>query len=190
MSEAQCPHFDLQIIARTCSVSLWAKVSKRNSEIEEYRIRKIAEAENMLWREKEIARLQRMSEEERAVEKHAQHIEDRICNLRCPRCELVFVDFVGCFALKCPSCSCGFCALCLADCGSDAHSHVAQCGAGRLHSTYFGTDSVFANAQQVQRQLRLDEYLRTISSSLIHNLVCDRIAVSARDLSLKLPSKR
>ena len=33
-----------------------------------------------------------------------------------------------CFALQCGSCPCNFCAVCLHDCGTDAHAHVATCG--------------------------------------------------------------
>ena len=42
----------------------------------------------------------------------------------CPRCYATFVDFEGCWALTCERCDAGFCALCLADCGADAHAHV------------------------------------------------------------------
>lgn len=47
-------------------------------------------------------------------------------NLRCPRCQIVFSDYDGCNALQCASHSCkaAFCAICLKDCGTDAHGHV------------------------------------------------------------------
>jgi hypothetical protein len=44
-------------------------------------------------------------------------------NMCCPRCKAVFGDFDGCNALTCP-CGAHFCAICLQDCGADAHSHV------------------------------------------------------------------
>jgi hypothetical protein len=55
-------------------------------------------------------------------------------NLRCPRCATVFFDYDGCDALKCQSCATAFCAICLKDCGNDAHSHVQQVHS-RMHST-------------------------------------------------------
>ena len=51
-------------------------------------------------------------------------IVDDILTLRCPRCLQAFLDFSGCFALRCSMCPCGFCGWCLKDCGSDSHSHV------------------------------------------------------------------
>ena len=49
-------------------------------------------------------------------------------NLKCPRCETVFYDYEGCNALKCSQGKCGaaFCAICLQDCGRDAHTHVRK----------------------------------------------------------------
>lgn len=55
-------------------------------------------------------------------------------NLRCPRCAAVFFDYDGCDALKCQSCATAFCAICLKDCGNDAHPHVQQLH-GRMHSS-------------------------------------------------------
>jgi hypothetical protein len=49
-------------------------------------------------------------------------------NMKCPRCSLVFDDYDGCNALTCasPSCRASFCAICLEDCGHDAHGHVSR----------------------------------------------------------------
>jgi len=45
---------------------------------------------------------------------------------KCPRCQTVFDDYDGCNALSCRKndCNAAICALCLKDCGTDAHSHV------------------------------------------------------------------
>ena len=48
---------------------------------------------------------------------------------RCPRCRKAFVDFDGCFAVKCANCPCGFCGWCFSDCGNDAHEHARNCRA-------------------------------------------------------------
>ena len=43
--------------------------------------------------------------------------------LKCPSCKTAFLDYNGCNALYC-HCGCKFCAICLKDCGADAHPHV------------------------------------------------------------------
>lgn len=52
-------------------------------------------------------------------------LADKI-NLKCPRCKAAFYDYDGCNALRCglPECRAGFCAICLQDCGQDAHAHI------------------------------------------------------------------
>ena len=55
------------------------------------------------------------------------HIEEEILTIRCPKCRQPFVDYRGCAALTCGTCQAKFCALCLKDCGRDAHQHVKEC---------------------------------------------------------------
>jgi hypothetical protein len=55
-----------------------------------------------------------------------QSTRENILTLKCPRCGAAFVDFEGCMALNCAVCGVGFCGWCLADCGRDAHEHVAR----------------------------------------------------------------
>jgi hypothetical protein len=52
-------------------------------------------------------------------------LSERI-NMKCPRCDVVFNEYDGCNALTCwnVSCKAAICAICLEDCGSDAHNHV------------------------------------------------------------------
>ena len=66
-------------------------------------------------------------------------ITDEI-NLRCPKCKMVFNDYDGCNALVCASqtCRAAFCAICLKDCGSDAHPHVLT-----QHGDYFDKASFY-----------------------------------------------
>lgn len=47
-------------------------------------------------------------------------------NMKCPRCSMVFNEYDGCNALTCGngSCKAAFCAICLEDCGTNAHPHV------------------------------------------------------------------
>jgi hypothetical protein len=53
-------------------------------------------------------------------------IVERDLLLRCPRCAVEFDDYDNCNALTCGKCGAGFCALCLVDCGADAHDHIRQ----------------------------------------------------------------
>jgi hypothetical protein len=74
----------------------------------------------------ELERLLKMDEQQRRVEAACQTINNLLTDA-CPRCQAAFVDFNNCSALTCHRCGCGFCAWCLADCGADAHRHVANC---------------------------------------------------------------
>jgi hypothetical protein len=73
------------------------------------------------------------------VQKQRALVLDADFTLRCPRCALPFADYTGCNALVCQDysasdagrarsdgnvgCGAGFCGICLADCGADAHDH-------------------------------------------------------------------
>lgn len=69
--------------------------------------------------------------------------------LRCPRCHAAFVDYMGCDAVTCgrPGCGCGFCALCLKDCGSDAHAHLSS-----QHGGYFRGMAAFKQAHSERQR--------------------------------------
>lgn len=62
------------------------------------------------------------------LRKHRNAIVESVLTLHCPRCSAAFLDYVGCDAVTClkPGCGAAFCALCLKDCGSDAHAHVLE----------------------------------------------------------------
>lgn len=66
-------------------------------------------------------------------------------NLKCPRCKTVFNDYDGCNALTCalPTCRAGFCAICLEDCGHDAHQHI--------HDAH-GSNSIFDKSSFKQNE--------------------------------------
>jgi hypothetical protein len=89
-------------------------------------------------------------------------IVDEILTLRCPRCSQAFLDFEGCFALRCHSCQCGFCGWCLQDCGTDAHSHVATCRDKLGTDKYFGSEKLFEQAQRKRRLDALVLFLKTL----------------------------
>ena len=71
-----------------------------------------------------------MSEEERELQRHHDHIVNEILLNWCPRpdCRQPFDEFSGCLALTCFRCNAAFCALCFKDCGNNAHAHVREVG--------------------------------------------------------------
>eukprot|EP00521_Asterionellopsis_glacialis_P008356 CAMPEP_0195289212 /NCGR_PEP_ID=MMETSP0707-20130614/5584_1 /TAXON_ID=33640 /ORGANISM="Asterionellopsis glacialis, Strain CCMP134" /LENGTH=872 /DNA_ID=CAMNT_0040349191 /DNA_START=201 /DNA_END=2819 /DNA_ORIENTATION=+ len=106
-------------------------------------------------------------------------IVDDILTLRCPRCRQAFLDFDGCFALRCNMCPCGFCGWCLQDCGSDAHSHVLDCTTKpKGHRDYYGTLEQFELAQKLNRKRLLIEFLSSKSKN--EQIAC--LASLERDL--------
>ena len=117
------------------------------------------EQKKLLEAEKE--RLARMSAQEREVHLHRTHIVDEILTLKCPRpdCRAAFLDFEGCFALKCSQCNCGFCGWCLADCGRDAHAHVAACPHKVGGQMYHGSDQQFKQVHKPRREREVRNYL-------------------------------
>lgn len=104
------------------------------------------------------------SPEDAAVRRHVQCIREQHLNLRCPKCALVFVDFDfdSCAALTCanPQCGCGFCAYCLADCGSDAHAHVAKCDKNANKPYFYVTKEQFLEVHKQRRETLIYQYLR------------------------------
>jgi len=114
----------------------------------------------------ERAQLVAMAADELQVEHTRRHVVDRLLTLQCPRCGAAFLDFNGCFALTCHRCACGFCAYCLADCGGDAHAHVAACPHRGGGESVFGQPGAFEAAQRRRRQRMVQEYLATLAERL------------------------
>lgn len=82
-------------------------------------------------------------------------------NLKCPRCHAVFYDYGRCNALVCavPSCRAGFCAICLQDCGQDAHAHVREAhGTLSLHDIFS-----FERSNQRRAKLEIDTLMSSLS---------------------------
>ncbi|KAJ1439716.1 hypothetical protein B484DRAFT_443812 [Ochromonadaceae sp. CCMP2298] len=106
-------------------------------------------------------------------------IADNVLTLRCPRvgCHRAFVDFEGCFALSCSGCRAGFCGWCLADCGADAHAHIAGCG-----GTY-GTLDQFNEVHRVRRAKVVRERLQQMRPE-VRRHVQRMLKVDLRDLGI------
>jgi hypothetical protein len=98
---------------------------------------------------------------------HVNKIREDMLNLKCPACNLVFVDFDfdSCAALTCanPSCNCGFCAYCLAECRRDAHAHLRTCQLNPNRPYYYVTQAEFTGIQKRRREEAITEYLRGVA---------------------------
>jgi hypothetical protein len=94
--------------------------------------------------------------DENALVVGRRHVVEGILTLHCPRCGAAYVDFEGCFALSCARCAAAFCAWCCADCGGDAHAHVAACGG------LWGDKAALRRAHAARATRELRAYLRTL----------------------------
>jgi hypothetical protein len=120
-----------------------------------------------------------MSAKEREVEQERRHIEDML-NLKCPRCEMVFVDFRNCAALTCGQAGCGaaFCAWCQEDCGADAHGHVANCPAKPPGAdVYYDRDGQFMDVQRQRQRVAITAYFQNEVKASIRARVADAVRV-------------
>jgi hypothetical protein len=108
---------------------------------------------------KESEALELSKEAMNGMKERANKLFQELCeelNMRCPRCKVVFYDYDGCNALTC-TCRAAFCAICLKDCGSDAHSHV------RVHGDLYNKD-LFLTAKKKREQETVALFLEGISS--------------------------
>ena len=141
---------------------------------------------------KDVLREVKASEDARMrveVMQHTKDIEETILNLACPRCHQVFVDFAGCAALTCSreGCGCGFCALCLEDCGGDAHAHVAKCEyrPRRMNNVYFTNANDFKGVQRARRERMLRSYFATKVKKTLHKSLYEELRKQLQDLGIE-----
>jgi serine/threonine protein kinase len=136
----------------------------------------------------ELERKRRMSEREQAVYDARNEVTE-LLTLRCPRCKMAFYDFSGCFAIKCGSCPCTFCAWCLDDCGdalgasgknpTGCHLHVSRCTSRPKNAPgkYFAPKALF----DAQTKRRRERDLRAYFKSLDH-AICEEVMINSIDL--------
>lgn len=125
---------------------------KIDVEQKKFRVELVTQMEKRLLHQ--LEEMGKLSEEERKVHLIRLQLVAQL-NLACPRCKTVFLDyFNGCFAVSCGSCPCSFCAWCIMDCGSDAHTHAARCALNPRQGDVFNTESEF-NRVQMQRRKQL-----------------------------------
>ena len=108
-----------------------------------------------------------------SVERHRLKIIEDILTLRCPHptCNLVIIDFDGCFAVQhsegrqgiCKQgCGLYFCGWCLEKCwtNDDCHNHVKACIHNLHKGSYHGTIDEFNKIHVERRRNLLSEYLK------------------------------
>ena len=137
--------------------------------------------------EAEYARIEQIKDEnEKVAAKLRLRIVNDVLTLRCPRCKAAFVEFEGCFAIKCiyNNCGCGFCAWCLKDCGRDAHEHVLQCPE-REANGYFHTEDVFNEHHRKRKTLAVKKIIKDAGLNHIAlKMLRDAISVDLMDLQI------
>ena len=166
------PALEDREVARLVGEAMWGKYRAAGERVVE------GDLESQLERRYQVRlmemrrELQQEQEQRSAVAQQRRHIVDKILTLACPRagCGQAFVDFEGCLALTCARCKCAFCAYCLADCGKDAHRHVANCDQS-LATGVHGSRAVFEEAQRRRRQRLLTAHLGSLQPALRGDVV-------------------
>ena len=158
------PPFAAADIARHVSVATFEGLSNARAKLTEQRISSTLEKDFEQRLKLKEVEWQKLSESERRRRANRNHVVERILTLSCPRCGQAFLDFKDCFALTCSRDNAAFCAYCLADCGAEAHRHVANCE----HNTapgknVFASVAVFETSQRNRRVRMLRTHLAQLS---------------------------
>lgn len=143
----------------------------------------LKEQENRLKKEFERIQAIQDKEEQMAERLRLQIIED-IMTLRCPRCKCAFLDYEGCAALTCNHCKAGFCALCLEDCGSDAHRHVVNCKDNPFKSLHISAEQ-FNKHHSKRRENLINEKIKD-QTDKTKDLIWKKMEKDFRDLGINI----
>ena len=200
--EQRCPAkaFDDRDVARFCQAETFNEYNRQKLALKEKQIVEQVEKdfEERLAREKKRAMETSSAEEKLRLAK--EHVIEKVLTLSCPRCEQAFVDFDGCFALRCARCQAGFCAYCLADCGRDAHAHIGGCELGKQVTKWaqknkstvnnrghppgtYGSPAAFDESQRLRRLRDLTSYFELKEEKFVTE-VLDALEKELKDLNL------
>lgn len=196
------PHFPDKDIAAAVSNDTFEAYLDARSKLRERQVAEEMEAQMEARLQLERERAKRGAGKEEKLRVAKEHVIEHILTLACPRCKQAFVDFDGCFALKCSRCAAAFCAYCLADCGRDAHQHVGSCpegqasvkaakkqkgvggrAIGNMPATVYGTKEAFDVAQKRRRCRYLALYLEKLDADGQRELI-KALATELRDLDI------
>lgn len=168
---------------------LFESLTKLKTEFEIKRAVDKALKEHEARRLKEQARLDAIrDEEERYAERVRLDLIENVLTLRCQRCKTAFIDYVGCAALTCGYCKAGFCALCLKDCGSDAHSHVTHCPEN-ISGKIFIRDEDFKEHHRKRREKIINEKIKEMPKKA-QDFLMPKIKKELNDLGIKVDVKK
>lgn len=112
-------------------------------------------------------------EKEAEIIKHRKHLAE-LFNPKCPKCESVFSYFDNCCAVKCESCSCTFCGLCLSFYHAQScttHDHVLNCQDNPTKGSYFVNEEAVRGIWKARNVKKMNEYLKSISNAEIREAV-------------------
>lgn len=137
---------------------------------------------------KEHERIMAIQDEaERKVERLRLEIIEEILTLRCPGCKCAFIDYTGCAALTCGICKVGFCALCLVNCGTDAHSHVPNCQYNQPGREIFINEDKFKKTHSKRRENLINQKLKN-ETDKVKNTIIKKMEKDFRDLGIQINS--
>ena len=169
------PPYNAAEVARVVTEGTFEKYNRATVQLEERRVARILEADMEERLRKRIDELVLAggaggaagaadAPEQRAINEAAAHLIENVLTLRCPHCQLAFVDFDACAAVRC-RCGQRFCALCLepADSNEANHVHVAGCAwnphHGRGDAGVFVTADEFEQAHRARQAVLVNEHL-------------------------------
>ena len=104
-----------------------------------------------------------------------------ILTLRCPNCNVAFLDFDACAAVYC-NCLHWFCALCMQDIGTkqEAHAHVKECHLNPNPESYYVNLEEWSAIQEKRIAVKLRQHIlevATESRSILYTLGVARLII-------------
>ena len=175
----ESPAFTVVDVARHASIEAFASYTEGKRKLLEAKLyQEISEDEKKKFKA-EMEQWKSMNRQQREVHKLGLALQETL-NLKCPRCSQVFNDYNGCAALLCRGaqssgaggCGAAFCAWCQADCGADAHGHVAQCPeAPQGANPTFPALDIWATHQRERQKRKVVGFLEGVADANLRSLV-------------------
>ena len=170
--------FDLSLIAKQSNTEALGQFIRAGKSVVQTKA-EVALEKRQLEHTDELQKLREAHIEDKgarmkaATERHRQKIIEDILTLRCPHCNLVIIDFDGCFAVQHSGgeqgrykqgCGLYFCGWCLEKCrtNDDCHIHVKACKYNLHPGSYYGTIDEFSRVHNQRRRALVLTYLQNV----------------------------